>query len=371
MQKVLSERERPPHMYTFISGIGCSSRFPLYMSTYGFHTIHGRALAVATGVKAANPKQEVWVITGDGDCLSIGGNHFMHAMRRNQDLKVLLFNNEIYGLTKGQYSPTSKLGMINKSAPFGTIDNPVSPIRLALAAGATFVARTADNDINHMTETLRRAADHKGSAFVEILQNCVIFADKVHEDYYGVKTRKDSLIYLHDGEPLLYGKTVEKGMAIDGFKMEGVEAASNKSRIAIHDEKEETGTLANMLASLTFPESPVPLGVFRDVDAPGLPRDAARPDRERQESRRRARPEQAHPRFQDLDGGQLRARSPRSCRRGLKRGGASLRRCPFFVPFWQAAGHDSGERDQAAAARRNLPNLDATGHATWWAHPKR
>ena len=268
VQKVLSERARPPHMYTFISGIGCSSRFPLYMSTYGFHSIHGRALAVATGAKAANPDQEVWVITGDGDCLSIGGNHFMHAMRRNQDLKVLLFNNEIYGLTKGQYSPTSKLGMINKSAPFGTIDNPVSPVRLALAAGATFVARTADNDINHMTETLRRAAEHKGMAFVEILQNCVIFNDKVFEEYYGVKTRKDTLMYLHQGEPMLYGKTVEKGMSVKGFALEGIDAAGNTPKIAVHDEKEETGTLANMLASLTFPESPVPLGVFRDVDRP-------------------------------------------------------------------------------------------------------
>jgi len=268
VQKVLAERERPPHMYTFVSGIGCSSRFPLYMSTYGFHSIHGRALAVATGVKAANPEQEVWLITGDGDCLSIGGNHFIHALRRNQDVKILLFNNEIYGLTKGQYSPTSRLGMVNKSAPYGTIDEPISPIRLALAAGASFVARTSDNDLNHMAEVLRRAADHKGSAFVEILQNCVIFADKVHEDYYGVKTRKDSLLYLHDGEPLLYGKTVEKGLAVDGFRFKSVETASHRDQVFTFSEKEETGAVASMLSKLSHPDFPVPVGVFRCVPRP-------------------------------------------------------------------------------------------------------
>lgn len=268
VQKVLAERNKAPHEYTFVSGIGCSSRFPLYMSTYGFHSIHGRALAVATGVKAANPKQEVWVITGDGDCLSIGGNHFIHALRRNQDVKILLFNNEIYGLTKGQFSPTSRLGMVNKSAPYGTIDEPLSPIRLALAAGASFVARTADNDLAHMAETLRRAADHKGSAFIEILQNCVIFNDKVHEDYYGVKTRKDTLLYLHDKEPLLFGKTVEKGLVLDGFGFKTEEAAAAKGKIYVHDEKEATGAVATALAGLTHPDFPVPLGVFRAVQRP-------------------------------------------------------------------------------------------------------
>ncbi|HTB21174.1 MAG TPA: 2-oxoacid:ferredoxin oxidoreductase subunit beta [bacterium] len=267
VQKVLAERGKAPHEYTFVSGIGCSSRFPLYMSTYGFHSIHGRALAVATGVKAANPKQEVWVITGDGDCLSIGGNHFIHALRRNQDFKILLFNNEIYGLTKGQYSPTSRFGMVNKSAPYGTIDEPVSPIKLALAAGATFVARTADNDMAHMAETFRRAAEHKGSAFIEILQNCVIFNDKVFEEYYGVKTRKDTLVYLHHGQPVLYGKTVEKGLAVDGFNFKSVDA-SQKDQVYVHDEHEPTGTVANMLAGLSHPESPVPLGVFRCVERP-------------------------------------------------------------------------------------------------------
>jgi 2-oxoglutarate ferredoxin oxidoreductase subunit beta len=268
VQKVLAERSKAPHQYTFVSGIGCSSRFPLYMSTYGFHSIHGRALAVATGVKAANPEQEVWVITGDGDCLSIGGNHFIHALRRNQDVKILLFNNEIYGLTKGQFSPTSRFGMVNKSAPYGTIDEPINPVRLALAAGATFVARTSDNDLAHMAEILRRAADHKGTAFVEILQNCVIFNDKVHEDYYGVKTRKDTLLYLHDKEPLLYGKTVEKGLVLDGFSFKAEEASAAKGKVYVHDEKEETGAIANALARLQHPEMPVPVGVFRAVQRP-------------------------------------------------------------------------------------------------------
>jgi 2-oxoglutarate ferredoxin oxidoreductase subunit beta len=267
VQKVLAERGKAPHEYTFVSGIGCSSRFPLYMSTYGFHSIHGRALAVATGVKAANPNQEVWVITGDGDCLSIGGNHFIHALRRNQDIKILLFNNEIYGLTKGQFSPTSRFGMVNKSAPYGTIDEPISPLRLALAAGASFVARTADNDMAHMAETFRRAAEHKGTAVIEILQNCVIFNDKVFEEYYGVKTRKDTLVYLHDGQPALYGKTVEKGLALDGFRFKSVDA-SQKDQIYVHNEREETGGVANMLAGLSHPESPVPLGVFRCVERP-------------------------------------------------------------------------------------------------------
>jgi 2-oxoglutarate ferredoxin oxidoreductase subunit beta len=267
VQGVLAGRGKAPHEYVFVSGIGCSSRFPLYMGTYGFHTIHGRALAVATGVKAANPKMEVWVVTGDGDCLSIGGNHLIHALRRNQDFKILLFNNEIYGLTKGQFSPTSRLGLVNKSAPFGTIDEPLNPLRLALAAGATFVARTSDNDMAHMKSVLERAANHKGSAFVEILQNCVIFADKVHEEYYGVKTRKDTLLYLHDGEPLLYGKSTERGvMHGPGSLLMADATAANKAQVVVHNEKDEN--LAYLLTSLHHPDAPVPVGVFKAVERP-------------------------------------------------------------------------------------------------------
>jgi 2-oxoglutarate ferredoxin oxidoreductase subunit beta len=267
VQGVLASRTRAPKDYVFVSGIGCSSRFPLYMSTYGFHTIHGRALAVATGVKAANPNMEVWLITGDGDGLSIGGNHLLHALRRNIDAKILLFNNEIYGLTKGQFSPTSSFGMVNKSAPYGNIDQPINPIRVALAAGATFVARTSDNDMNHMKMVLERAADHKGSAFVEILQNCVIFNDKVHEDYYGVKTRKDSMLYLHAGEPMIYGKSTERGIAYGKGGLETVEAGGEgKERILVHDESD--GNMAYLLASLHYPDHPVPVGIFRDVQMP-------------------------------------------------------------------------------------------------------
>ncbi len=269
VQSVLAKQGKAPHQYAFISGIGCSSRFPHYMSTYGFHSIHGRAPAVATGVKAVNPDLEVWVITGDGDCLSIGGNHIIHALRRNQDFKVLLFNNRIYGLTKGQFSPTSPMGLVNKSAPLGTIDAPLHPVSLALAAGATFVARTADNDVNHLRETLTRAANHKGSAFVEILQNCVIFYDKAHEDYYGLKTRKDNILYLHDGQPLVYGATVEKGLVLDGLDVKAVDAASApKDGLLTHDEAQESGMLAYLLSKLDYPEFPVPLGVFRDVTKP-------------------------------------------------------------------------------------------------------
>jgi 2-oxoglutarate ferredoxin oxidoreductase subunit beta len=264
VQKVLAGRGKAPHEYVFVSGIGCSSRFPLYMSTYGFHTIHGRALAVATGVKAANPKMEVWVVTGDGDCLSIGGNHLLHALRRNQDFKILLFNNEIYGLTKGQFSPTSRLGLVNKSAPLGTIDAPLNPLRIALAAGASFVARTADNDMAHMASILERAANHKGSAFVEILQNCVIFNDKVFEEYYGVKTRKDTLLYLHDGEPMLYGKATERSVAHDGTG--GLKTLEGRDKAVIHDEKD--GNLAYLLTGLDYPENPVAMGVFRAVERP-------------------------------------------------------------------------------------------------------
>ncbi len=191
----------------------------------------------------------------------------LHALRRNQDFKVMLFNNEIYGLTKGQFSPTSRLGLVNKSAPYGTIDQPLNPLRVALAAGATFVARTADNDIPHMTAILERAANHKGTAFVEILQNCPIFNDKVHEDYYGVKTRKDTLLYLHDGEPMLYGKSTERGVAHDAGSLKTIDSGgSDKGQIIKHDEKDPN--LAFLLTGLEYPENPVPMGVFRAVDRP-------------------------------------------------------------------------------------------------------
>jgi 2-oxoglutarate ferredoxin oxidoreductase subunit beta len=270
VQSVLAKQGKSPDQYAFVSGIGCSSRFPHYMSTYGFHTIHGRALAVATGVKAANPDLETWVITGDGDCLSIGGNHMIHALRKNQDLKILLFNNKVYGLTKGQFSPTSPQGKVSmKSAPYGHPDMPVHPLALALASEASFVARTADNDVTHLRDTLTRAANHKGSAFVEILQNCVVFLDKIHEDYYGLKTRKDNVLYLEHGKPLTFGASVEKGLFMEGGSVHSLAVdEDNRGKVMVHNEGEESGLLAYMLARLDFPDFPVPLGVLRDTRRP-------------------------------------------------------------------------------------------------------
>src|SRR5919112_739171 len=196
MKKALSTLNFPRERMVFVSGIGCSSRFPYYMNTYGFHTIHGRAPTIATGLKVANPELSVWVITGDGDGLSIGGNHLIHAIRRNVDLKIILFNNEIYGLTKGQYSPTSRVGTRTKSSPQGSIDNPLRPLSIAIGAEATFVARTIDVDINHLTETLRRAAAHKGTAFVEIYQNCIIFNGHAWDHVTEPDQRDDSVLLL-------------------------------------------------------------------------------------------------------------------------------------------------------------------------------
>jgi 2-oxoglutarate ferredoxin oxidoreductase subunit beta len=252
-----------------ISGIGCSSRFPYYMDTYGFHTIHGRACAVATGVKAANPELSVWVITGDGDALSIGGNHTMHALRRNVDLKIMMFNNEIYGLTKGQFSPTSDLGLKTKTSPMGNIDIPANPIALALGSGATFVARTADNDVKHLTSILEAAAAHRGTAFIEILQNCVIFNDKAHDGFYSAANRKEKVLYLEDGKPMTYAGGT-KAIVASGF---GTLASTGigegeEGKALVHDASEPTGTLAYALSRFSHPEMPVPMGIFRRVEAP-------------------------------------------------------------------------------------------------------
>ena len=267
IQGVLPTLGIPKEKFVFVSGIGCSSRFPYYMNTFGFHTIHGRAPAVATGVKLANPDLQVWVITGDGDALSIGGNHFIHALRRNVDFKIILFNNRIYGLTKGQYSPTSAVGTVSPSTPFGSVDQPLSPLSLALGAEASFVARTSDNDVKHMTEVFQAAAAHKGSALVEVLQNCVIFADDVHEPYYGRATKQDTLLYLKHGEPLRFGKEHEKGLVLNGLHLEAKTNPAD-AEVLVHDEKESSGSLAFMLSRLAHPDYPVPVGVFRNVDRP-------------------------------------------------------------------------------------------------------
>lgn len=266
MQSVLARLGRTKENTVFISGIGCSSRFPYYLDTYGFHTIHGRAPAIATGVKASNPELNVWVVTGDGDALSIGGNHFIHAIRRNQDIKILLFNNAVYGLTKGQFSPTSEQGFISKSSPEGSPDQALKPLALAASAGATFIARTSDNDPTHMTMVLEAAAAHSGTAVVEILQNCVIFNDKVHEPYNGPANRSEHLLYLSDNEPLLFGKTHSKALINRGFGFEIVE--SEAPNLLLHSSQCEESYYAYALANLSYPDFPVPVGVFRSVTRP-------------------------------------------------------------------------------------------------------
>jgi 2-oxoglutarate ferredoxin oxidoreductase subunit beta len=270
MKKALAGLGMPREKMVFISGIGCSSRFPYYMNTYGFHTIHGRAPTLATGLKACRPDLQVWVITGDGDGLSIGGNHLIHAIRRNVDLKIILFNNEIYGLTKGQYSPTSRIGTRTKSSPLGSIDNPLRPLSVAIGAEATFVARTIDVDINHLTEILRRAAAHKGTAFIEIYQNCKIFNDGVFEYATDKSIKADNTLYLEHGKPLLFGKDRNKGIRLHGLDPEVVTLGTGITvdDLLIHDEKAEEPSLAYLLSRMVYPRFPECVGVYRCVERP-------------------------------------------------------------------------------------------------------
>ncbi|MEM7182045.1 MAG: 2-oxoacid:ferredoxin oxidoreductase subunit beta [Spirochaetota bacterium] len=269
IQKTMPELGIPKEDIVFISGIGCSSRFPYYMNTYGFHTIHGRAPAFASGLKITNPDLSVWVITGDGDGLSIGGNHLIHAIRRNMDINILLFNNEIYGLTKGQYSPTSLTGTVTKSTPYGSIDTPFRPLSVALGAEATFVARTHDKDQKHMVETFRRAAEHKGTSFVEVLQNCVIFNDGIHDKTIAKDVREDAIIYLKHNESLLYGKNRDKGLVIKDSTAHSIAVdETNREEVQVHDEKMHRPNYAFLLSRLYGPDSPVPMGVFRAVEKP-------------------------------------------------------------------------------------------------------
>ena len=270
MKKVLTTLSFPREKMVFVSGIGCSSRFPYYMNTYGFHTIHGRAPTFATGLKLAQPDLMVWVVTGDGDGLSIGGNHLIHALRRNIDIKVLLFNNEIYGLTKGQYSPTSRLGTKTKSSPQGSIDSPIRPISLALAAEATFVARTMDLDPNHLTMTLQRAAAHKGSAFVEIYQNCKIFNDGVFEYVTEKTTKSDNAMFLEHGKPMIFGKDRNKGIRLNGLTPEVVTVGKDcgLDDVVVHDENAENPTMAYLLSRFMCPAFPEAFGVLRQAKHP-------------------------------------------------------------------------------------------------------
>ena len=270
MKKVMPQLGVARENVVFISGIGCSSRFPYYMNTYGMHSIHGCAPAIATGLKCVRPDLQVWVVTGDGDGLSIGGNHFLHLMRRNVDLKILLFNNRIYGLTKGQYSPTSPLGKINKSAPMGVIDNPLNPLSVAIGCEASFVARSIDVNIKHLGEVLKRAAEHKGTAFVEIYQNCNIFNDGAFEYATSKDSKLDTTVELEHGKPLIFGKNKNKGIRLNGTEPEVVELGKGISEddLLFHDEKAPEPTLAYLLSRMRHPEFPEPIGVFRAVDAP-------------------------------------------------------------------------------------------------------
>jgi 2-oxoglutarate ferredoxin oxidoreductase subunit beta len=270
MKKALAPLGIPREKFVFISGIGCASRFPYYMNTYGFHTIHGRAPTLATGLKLARPDLSVWVITGDGDGLSIGGNHLIHAIRRNIDLKIILFNNEIYGLTKGQYSPTSRIGTRTKSSPLGSIDTPLRPLSLALGADATFVARTLDVDINHLTETLKRAAAHRGTAFVEVYQNCKIFNDGVFEYATDKSVKADNVLYLQHGRPLVFGKDQNKGIRLHGLNPEVVDLGNGvaKDDLLVHDERADEPSLAYLLSRMVYPDFPECMGVFRCVERP-------------------------------------------------------------------------------------------------------
>lgn len=271
MKKVLATLQIPREKVVFISGIGCSSRFPYYLGTYGLHSIHGRAPAFATGLKVAHPELSVWVITGDGDGLSIGGNHLIHAIRRNVDINILLFNNRIYGLTKGQASPTSEIGKKTKSTPYGSVDNPINPLEIAIGAGATFVARSVDVHIKHLADTLEKAALHKGTSFVEIYQNCVIFNDGAYEHAVDRQKKADTVLELAHGKPLLFGKEKNKGIRLNKYTLEIVTIGENgvtEADILVHDENEPEPGLAFLLSRLRYPDFPDPIGIFRNVERP-------------------------------------------------------------------------------------------------------
>ena len=271
VQKVMPDLGIAREKIVFVSGIGCSSRFPYYMNTYGFHGIHGRAPAIATGIKCANPELSVWVITGDGDALSIGGNHFIHAIRRNLDINYKLFNNRIYGLTKGQYSPTSEFGKKTKSTPSGTIDYPINPLSLAIASESTFVARSIDIDVKHLGAMVEAAAKHKGISFIEVYQNCNIFNDNAF-DYFAERTvRPDRVLYLEHGKPMVFGKERKQGIRMNGAHPEIVTIGENgitENDLLVHDIHLTDPSVAFMLARMEQPEFPQPVGIFRAIERP-------------------------------------------------------------------------------------------------------
>jgi len=272
VQRVMPELGIPRENFVFVSGIGCSSRFPYYMDTFGFHTIHGRAPAFATGIKATRPELSVWVVTGDGDGLSIGGNHLLHTIRRNLDIQILLFNNRVYGLTKGQYSPTSALGMRTKTSPQGSIDHPIDPVTFALGSGATFVARTIDVDAPHMQAMLKRAHEHRGTAFIEILQNCPVFNDGTWEELQDRKSRVETSLVLEHGKPLVFGsRGSRRGICVEHGIPKVISLSDDEDPTArgvvVHDE-DAPPSYSFALASLARPDFPLPVGVLRESSKP-------------------------------------------------------------------------------------------------------
>ncbi|NQT39565.1 MAG: 2-oxoacid:ferredoxin oxidoreductase subunit beta [Planctomycetes bacterium] len=270
MRKVMAARQIPREKLVFVSGIGCSSRFPYYMNTYGIHSIHGRAPSVALGIKAYKPELSVWVITGDGDALSIGGNHLIHAIRRNLDINIVLFNNRIYGLTKGQYSPTSPLGKVSKSSPMGSIENPLNILSVAIGCEASFVARTVDVNAKHLNMVLERAATHRGTAFIEVYQNCVVFHDGAFGYATDRETKEDNTLALEHGKPLVFGANRDKGIRLNGMEPEVVPLGDKftEADLMVHDEQAARPTLALMLSRMRQPDFPEPIGVFRAVTTP-------------------------------------------------------------------------------------------------------
>ncbi len=266
IKKALPETGVPKENVVFVSGIGCSSRFPYYINTYGFHGLHGRATAIASGIKVANPDLSVWVITGDGDSMAIGGNHFIHILRRNIDVNIIVFNNKIYGLTKGQYSPTTPLGSVTKTSPDGTIESPFQPGELAIGAQGTFFARVVDTDPKMMTSVFSEAARHKGTSLVEVLQNCVIFNNQVHAAVTGKNVRDDNQIYLEHGKPMLFGRNRDKGLIMSGPELQVATIGENgisMKDILIHDAHTPNGSLHYMLSRMQLPDFPVAMGVIR------------------------------------------------------------------------------------------------------------
>ena len=270
LQRALPQFGVKKENVVIVAGIGCSSRFPYYMDTYGYHTIHGRANAIASGIKTANPELSVWVSTGDGDCLSIGGNHFLHTLRRNIDINIIMFNNRVYALTKGQYSPTSVHGQITKSSPYGTVEYPVNPVSLGLGAEGTFIARAIDRDPKHLLEMIMRAHKHKGTSFIEVLQNCVIYNDGAYALYTDKETKEDHSLYLEHGKPLVFGKNNSKGIKLDGWKPIIVDISNGEHSIddlLVFDEK--NNELAYILSEFSEnPALPMPFGVFLDKERP-------------------------------------------------------------------------------------------------------